>query len=186
MPAELIIRGDNGPHLASELSNFIVAMHTNLSQMSGGKFPIPAAPAAPAAPQPKTQAESAPAPKPEAEAAAPAKTPAKKAAKAPAEKPAAPEVELPESEEPTLDNARLWIRAVCAKAQADSDAATPKEKEEVGLDRAANILSKFKAKKVGEVKSADFAGFIATCKAYLTGEEAAAPAKKPSAADVFA
>lgn len=111
-----------------------------------------------------------------------------KATKAPAKKPEAPAAgEMPDNEDPTLDNCRLWIKCVCAKAQENSDATSEKEREETGHDQAARIIGKFsKEFRISTVAAEDYGKFIATCKEYMVGGEGKAKGgKKNSVADMM-
>ena len=83
---------------------------------------------------------------------------------APTEAPPPVAANLPASEDPTLDNARLWIKAVVANDGANGDKG--------GLESAQKILTGLGVGKVSEIPESKYNLLIADCKKILT---AAAP-----------
>lgn len=90
------------------------------------------------------------------------KKPRKPKETAPVAAPAPVPSNLPASEEPTLDNARLWIKAVVASDGANGDAG--------GLEAAQKILTGLGVGKVSEMPAEKYNLLIADSKKFLTSK----------------
>ena len=90
------------------------------------------------------------------------KKPRKPKETAPVAAPAPVPSNLPASEEPTLDNARLWIKAVVASDGANGDSG--------GLEAAQKILTGLGVGKVSEMPAEKYNLLIADSKKFLTSK----------------